>query len=63
MLVTSGYDYVVVKDMAYYMRERTHNREALPEGYVHMFLIRHPSKSISSMYAFMQSGQAQGMCM
>ncbi|XP_074640879.1 uncharacterized protein LOC141898717 [Tubulanus polymorphus] len=41
---------VFVKDMAYYLASRLNTTEFVPAGYTHTFLIRHPRKTIRSLY-------------
>ena len=57
----SGYDHVVVKDMAFYLKTRTATPDVIPDGYVHIFLIRHPAKSIMSFYKLVNSGEMEGI--
>ena len=57
----SGYDHVVVKDMAFYLKTRTATPDVIPAGYVHIFLIRHPAKSIVSFYKLVNSGEMEGI--
>ena len=56
-----GYDQVVVKNMAFYLKTRTVTPNVIPEGYVHIFLIRHPAKSILSFYKLVSSGEMEGV--
>lgn len=41
---------VFVKDMAYYLVNRLNSTVLLPDNYIHTFIIRHPRKTIYSLY-------------
>ncbi|XP_002740452.1 uncharacterized protein LOC100368540 [Saccoglossus kowalevskii] len=48
-----GCSAIFMKDMAYSMAGKLHT---LPEGYSHTFLIRNPSKAVSSLYRTISKG-------
>ena len=54
------HDFVVVKDLAYYFKGKTSSPEFLPQGFIHLFLIRNPTKSIPSMYNILQTDKEKG---
>ena len=59
MIFVAGYKEVFVKDQAFRMRtflEAGTVEDVIPEGYIHAFLMRHPKKSVSSIY----NGTLQG---
>lgn len=48
--MSTEYETVFVKDMAYYLVDRLDSAEYIPENYTHAFLLRDPHKSVYSLY-------------
>lgn len=61
----SEFSVIFAKDMAYYLSSQMEKlNEVLPEGYLHTFLIRHPRKTVASLYkaSLNDSTEGEEMC-